>query len=53
MLDIIQEKHFVLRLTLTWDVFKWYLDNEVETLLDWLTLTWDVFKYLWCVEMGG
>ena len=33
------------RLTLTWDVFKYLLIISFEIAVDWLTLTWDVFKF--------
>ena len=31
-------------LTLTWDVFKFYLFFSYNFVVFWLTLTWDVFK---------
>ena len=35
----------ILRLTLTWDVFKFIICFLVCGFIDRLTLTWDVFKY--------
>ena len=33
------------RLTLTWDVLKFFLDFLNQTITNRLTLTWDVLKY--------
>ena len=32
-------------LTVTWDVFKSYIQEENAFIADRLTVTWDVFKY--------
>ena len=41
--ELLEQKS--VRLTLTWDVFKWNILNFISIKYTWLTLTWDVFKY--------
>jgi len=36
---------YLLKLTLTWDVFKWYRNRLSNSGFGKLTLTWDVFKF--------
>ena len=33
------------RLTLTWDVLKYFSSPKKSYVISWLTLTWDVLKY--------
>ena len=40
----------VIRLTLTWDVFKWKYWGGINENKIRLTLTWDVFKFVYLLE---
>ena len=43
-MQLMKNLRWLMRLTLTWDVFKYTIEQTVHKAIVRLTLTWDVFK---------